>query len=60
MACFRMLINVYINEARIRRVSSREAPTKAYKVDILEQFYEKICNPDIWGEGIRIRDWSRD
>ena len=54
------LVGCGITGARIRRVSSREAPTKAYKVDILEQFYEKICNPDIWGEGIRIRDWSRD
>ena len=53
------LVGCGITVARIRRVSSREAPTKAYKVDILAQFYKKICNPDIWGKGIRIRDWSR-
>ena len=53
------LVGCSITGARIRRVSSREAPTQAYKVDILAQFYEKICNPDICGEGIRIRDWSR-
>ena len=43
--------------ARIRRVSMKDAPMKTYKVDVLEQYYELICDPAMWDEYICVSDW---
>ena len=37
-----------IIDARIRRMSMKDAPIKTYKVDVLEQYYELIYDPVMW------------
>ena len=44
--------------ARFRKVSPRGATSKSYKVDVSEQYYDKLCNPEIWSEGVKLRDWN--
>ena len=43
---------------RIRKVSSKSAPIKSFKVDILEQYYELMCSPSTWREYVRVREWT--
>ena len=52
------LIGCGVLGARFRKVSPRGATSKSYKVDVSEQYYDKLCNPEIWSEGVKLRDWN--
>ena len=52
------LIEFGVLGARFRKISPRGATSKSYKVDVSEQYYDTLCNPEIWSEGVKLRDWN--
>ena len=47
-----------ISGSRICKVASKSAPRHAFMVDIIEQYYELICSPSIWRDGVKVREWT--